>query len=239
MRKSTFEVLRPAALVACVILSHAVSQRADAASISLGLTCVLDTLGAGPCAAGPSFGTVTLTDLSGVDAGKVEVQIDLGMSGDQKFRDFMLNYTGAATIITDTTDAGNAVVLAANTFSISPYGGAFDVATNDAQGWNAITTGPYVAVLSGNAPLSVADFTALDTLGNVYAAMHIQDIGTANGDSCNGTSVPACAPGVTGDGSLKIGAAVILPSGGSIPEPTSLCLIGIAAAAFGLVRRRG
>jgi hypothetical protein len=238
MRKSTFEFLRLAALVACVILSHAVSQRADAASISLGLTCVLDTLGAGPCAAGPSFGTVTLTDLSGVDAGKVEVQVDLGMAGTQKFRDLMLNYVGPATSITD-NDAGNTVVLDVDDFSITPYAGEFDVAGTGGQGWSDTTLGAYVAVLSGNAPLSVADFTALDTLGNLYAAMHIQDIGTANGDSCNGTSVPACAPGVAGDGSLKIGAPLILPSGGGIPEPTSMCLIGIAAAALGLVRRRG
>jgi hypothetical protein len=240
MRKSNYDFLRPAALLACAFLSHAAAQRSDAASISLGLTCVLNGLGGpGTCAAGPSFGTVTLTDLSGVDAGKVEVAVDLGMGGTQKFRDFMLNYTGAATTIADTTDAGNSVVLAANTFSISPYGGTFDVGANDSQGWNATTSGPYVAVLSGNAPLSVADFTALDTGGNLYAAMHIQDIGSASGGDCDGSGdKPACVPGMNGSGSLKIGAPIILPGTGGLPEPASLCLAGIAATVLGLVRRR-
>jgi hypothetical protein len=208
----------------------------QAATVSLDLTCPL-LQSSGSCGGGPSFGTVTLEDLSGVDAGKVQVTIDLGMTGTQKFRDLMLNYAGAATSITD-SDAANAVVLSGNSFSISPYSGLFDVGDNStSQNWNATTAGPYITVLSGNAALSTSDFLALDTGGNLYAALHIQDIGNANGGSCNGTSDPPCAPGVSGPGSLKIGAPTYLV-GTHTPEPTTFVLFAAAAALLGSMRRR-
>jgi hypothetical protein len=94
-----------------------------------------------------------------------------------------------------------------------------------------------MTVLSGNVPISTSDFLALDTGGNLYAALHIQDIGTADGEICNGTSSRPCAPGVSGPGSLKIGAPIIIP-GGDIPEPGTLCLVGVAAMVLGFVRRR-
>lgn len=230
---------RSMSVVAAVFLATAGNAtQTPAASMTLNLTCPLEGLASsGSCGGGPSFGTVTLEDLSGVDAGKVQVTVDLGMTGTQKFRDLMLNYAGAATSITD-NDAANAVVLSGNSFSISPYSGQFDVGDNStSQNWNATTSGPYVAVLSGNAPLSTSDFLGLDTGGNLYAALHIQDIGTSNGLSCNGASDPPCAPGVSGPGSLKIGAPTYLV-GTDVPEPTALSLFAAAAVLFGFVRRR-
>jgi hypothetical protein len=219
----------------CLLLAG--SPVVNAAVVSLDLTCVLNGLGGpGSCAAGPSFGTVELEDLAGADVGKVKVTVDLGMAGDQKFRDLMLNFAGTATTITD-SDAGNTVSLSSNAFSITPYSGDFDIGGSGGQGWSATTTGPYSTVLAGNVAISTTDFLTLDTGGNLYAALHIQAIGNANGGTCDGESTPPCAPGVNGDGSLKIGAPVVLP-GGDIPEPTSLCLFGAATAALAMVRRR-
>jgi len=78
--------------------------------------------------------------------------------------------------------------------------------------------------LSGNAPLSTADFAVLDSLGNLYAALHIQNIGSAKGGNCDGTGNPACVPGMNGPGSLKIGAPEI-----TVPEPSTIILLGFAA----------
>jgi hypothetical protein len=203
-----------------VILSFVTASAVTAGTISFELTCSLNVLSSsGSCSPGPSFGTVTLEDLSGVDAGKVEVTVDLGFPSSQKFKDLILNYTGAATTISD-SDSGNTVVLNSNNYSISPYDGDFDVGGTGGQGWHAMTSGPYSTILSGNAPLSAADFTTLDSLGNLYAALHIQDIGSSNGGNCSGTGSPACVPGMNGPGSLKIGA----PHFTAIPEPSAVCI---------------
>lgn len=206
-------------LLLATMLSAWISPPAKAATISFDLTCTLNGLATnGSCSPGPSFGTVTLTDLTGVDAGKVEVEVDLGFPASQKFRDLMLNYSGAATSITD-DDAGNTVTLSADSFSIAPYNGLFDVGGTGGQGWSATTAGPYTTILSGDAALSTTDFTTLDSLGNLYAAIHIQDIGSATGGDCDGSGTkPACVPGMPGPGSLKIGAPSV------IPEPTSAFL---------------
>jgi hypothetical protein len=221
--------------VAILILSAA-SSAANAATISFSLTCSLNGLdSSGSCSAGPSFGTITLEDLTGVDAGKVEVTVDLGFPSSQKFRDLILNYAGPATSITD-NDPNNSVFLSNNnvSFSINPYNGRFDVGATDQQNWNATTSGPYSTVLSGNVALSTADFTALDSLGNLYAALHIQDIGSASGENCDGTNNPACVPGMNGPGSLKIGAPEFRIVRHEVPEPSALALIvlGLVLAAW-------
>lgn len=217
---------------ALVAATNANSSRA--ATVQLDLTCSLNVLSGGSCGAGPSFGTITLEDLSGVDAGKVKVTVDLGFTGTQKFRDLILNFSGAATSITD-NDPGNAVFLSNNNtnFKINPYNGLFDVGATDQQNWNATTSGPYSTVLSGNAPLSTSDFLSLDSLGNLYAAIHIQDIGSATGGNCDGEGNPACVPGMNGPGSLKIGA----PTFSVVPEPTTTMLLVIGAT-IGCFRRR-
>jgi hypothetical protein len=87
------------AFLVVTLISTAATQT-YAATITLDLTCPLNGLNSSSCSPGPSFGTITLEDLTGVDAGKVEVTVDLGFTGTQKFRDLVLNYTGPATSIT-------------------------------------------------------------------------------------------------------------------------------------------
>lgn len=230
----SFLALRGPAALGVAILSVAIAGGANAAIISFNLTCSLNALdSSGSCSPGPSFGTVTLEDLSGVDAGKVEVTVDLGFPSSQTFKDLILNYSGAATTITD-SDSGNTVVLNSNSYSITPYDGEFDVGGTGGQGWHATTAGPYTTVLSGNAPLSTTDFTTLDSLGNLYAALHIQDIGSATGGKCDGTGNPACVPGMNGSGSLKIGA----PNITTVPEPSALCVCAIAVTFLCLWKRK-
>ncbi len=225
------------AVILSLITSIFITTSAFAVSLSYDFTCSLNTLGGGGCSAGPSFGTITFEDLTGPDAGKVKITVDLGFDDDgetQKFRDLMLNYAGAATSITD-DDAGNTVFLSANSGSISPYGGLFDVDGTGGQGWSdGPRTGPYMTVLSGNIALSAIDFATTDSLGNLVAAIHIQDIGNINGGDCDGSGdKPACAPGLNGPGSLKIGATLT-----ELPAPAPMALLGMGIGGLAARRRK-
>lgn len=222
-------------MIVSALLAAIIATPSRAAIIELDLTCTLNGLKAnGTCSAGPSFGTVTLEDLSGVDAGKVEVTVDLGFPNTQKFRDLILNYSGTATSIS-ATDGGNPLLLDDNGYSINPYDGLFDLGGTESQGWHATTSGAYSTVLSGNAPLSTADFATLDSLGNLYAAIHIQAIGSASGGNCDGAGNPAaCVPGMEGTGSLKIGAPDIT----IIPEPATVILLGFVVSVGVMGSRR-
>jgi hypothetical protein len=223
------------AVAAAALLSAAADNRTSAATIALDLTCSLNGLdSSGSCSPGPVFGTITLKDLTGVDTGKVEVTVSF--PGPQKFRDMMLNFAGTASTITDTDSSLN-VTLSNNTYSINPYNGTFDLGKSGGQGWNTASS-PYTTVLSGNVPISTSDFLALDSLGKVYAALHIQNIGSANGGTCDGNNNPACEPGMPGEGSLKIGAPDIRIVQNNVPEPSTFCLLGLAASLFGLPLRK-
>jgi hypothetical protein len=239
MNRLSNRVRRDLLLVMLLTTFAASPNIGTAAIIELDLTCSLNGLNSsGGCSAGPSFGTITLEDLAGVDAGKVQVTVDLGFPSSQKFRDLMLNFAGAATSITD-SDSGNTVVLDSNDYSINPYDGLFDVGATGGQGWNATTSGAYTTVLSGNVPLSTSDFLALDSLGNLYAALHIQAIGSATGGSCDGAGDPAmCVPGMPGPGSLKIGAPDFRIVPLVVPEPGTSCLVLISLIGLALQGRR-
>lgn len=232
-------LLFPFSALSCAILIVFVGRASDAATITLDLTCSLNGLNSsGSCSPGASFGTITLEDLSGVDDGKVEVTVDLGFPSTQKFRDLILNYVGPATSITD-SDSDNTVVLNSNGYSINPFNGLFDLGGTGGQGWKATTSGPYSTVLSGNVPLSTSDFVGLDSLGKLYAAIHIQDIGSATGGNCDGSGSPAaCEPGMNGPGSLKIGAPSFNDFDDPVPEPSTLCLCGFAVSVIHCGKRR-
>ncbi len=126
--------------------------------------------------------------------------------------------------------------MVANGFKINPYGGRFDVGDSTTQqGWNGWD--PYSTTLTGvGTALSLDKFKVKDSISGVYAAIHIQNIGSASGGNCDGRRhQAACAPGVTGPGSLKIGAStysVPVPDGGS-----TLALLGAALLGLGALRR--
>jgi hypothetical protein len=207
---------------------------ANAASITFDLNCVLNTT---PCVGVSSFGTVTLTDGTGANTGKVEVAVNLAGTG-QKFKDLLFNFTGPETQFTSSD--GQTLVYGSNAFVINPYNGLFDLSGMGGLGWNG--DDPYSTFVgSPQGAISVADFIAKDSSGGqgVYVAMHIQNIGDANGGNCTGSaSGTNCAPGVTGPGSLKIGGRIpdtSIPA----PEPTSMVLLGtgLIAGAWRAKRR--
>ncbi len=218
-------------IAALALLGGYGSGQLQAASITFNLVCVLNALNTIPCnTSGPIFGTVTLTDNL---SGGVVVDVDLAGTT-QKFRDLMLNFSGAATSLSSSDGLAS---LSANGFSISPYSGLFDVGKSSGQGWNGDDL--YSTTLTGNVAISVADFLTTDSLGNVYVAMHIQGIGDANGGDCTGDGMGGtnCVPGMPGPGSLKIGGILQPnPPEDPIPEPTTWLLVGGGLALLGARR---
>ena len=195
---------------------------AQAASITFNLDCVLNST---PCAPAAIFGTVTLTDGTGANTGKVEVAVNLAGTG-QKFRDLLFNFTGPETSFTSSD--GQSLQYGSNAFVLNPYNGLFDLSGMGGQGWNG-NDGYTTFVGSAQGAIAVADFIAKDSSGGqgVYVAMHIQTIGDANGGNCTGNATGTnCAPGVTGPGSLKIGGRLTETPPPSVPEPTSMVLLG-------------
>src|SRR5262245_18666396 len=211
----------------CVLVGSAIGG--FAVPVTFDLTCVLNGNVPANCSSNPSFGTVTLDDV----VGSVTVSVDLAGT-DQKFRDLMLNATVPVTISND-GDSGNTIFYSSDGFSINPYNGLFDIGGNGGQGWKG--DDGYVTTLLGS-NLTVANLTQTDSLGNIYVALHVQNIGSSSGGSCSGNDdgTTGCVPGMIGPGSLKLGG--IINNTPEVPEPASMILLGGGVVALLSMRKR-
>ena len=226
---------RPIGLVAAVaLLCLGGTRHVQGSQIVFDLTCVLNGLNPLPavCAAGPSFGTVTLTDDDG-STSAVNITVDL-FGPDQRFSDLVLNFDAFDSGITGI--AGD-LVLSENGFSISPYTGLFDLGGAGPQGFAGDSGASAVIQGVGGQNLTIANLSVLDSLGNVFVGLHIQNIGPGN---CSGQSDGStdCIPGITGEGSLKIGGVLQQPGDDPVPEPSTVALFGIGLAVVAWMRRR-
>lgn len=218
----------------CALAVCLFSAALPAATLTYDLVCILANSGTNSCSNSPTFGTVTLTDLTGADLGKVSVTVNLTGSGTNKFKDLLLNFNSAAnsTVTKITSDqTGSTNLLDLDDLEMNPYSGKFDVAGSTAS---AISE-PYTAKLSGfnvsnvAVALSTAAFNVKDTNNLFYVAVHVQNISCPNG---------ACVPGQSGGGSIKV-AGLLRPSDDTtIPEPFTTALVGAGLVAVGLLKRR-
>ena len=80
-----------------------------------------------------SFGTVTLTDGTGANTGKVQVAVNLAGTG-QKFEDLLLNFGGPETSFTSSD--GQSLTFGSNAFALNPYNGTFDLGSTGNTGWD-------------------------------------------------------------------------------------------------------
>lgn len=185
---------------------------ASAGSISYNLNCVISGklntttyTGGSTCAdvSPTTFGTLTMTDGTGSNTGKV--LLNLNLTGTQnKILGFSLNYDDAKFSNSNSfTLTGTTVTDDKNAIKADGYGGRLDldIPSNGNLGATDTFSG-YLAVANGS--LNINDLKFLDTLGNIYSAVHIGDYGGS--------------PGVTGTDSIWVGAAPPKP----IPTPSLL-----------------
>ena len=230
----TFKALKP--LLLGLALFGLSINTAVATSVELDLTCVLNGLNSHACVDGPSFGTVSLIDMFGdhsLNPGEVRVTVDLAGTG-HKFRDLMLNLGQGFTSVSS-TDAQ--VSMGYNSYSITPYNGMFDIGSTGQKGWDGDDLYSTILTATGTSQLSARSLLYPDSMGKVYVAMHIQNIGNYTGGDCSGNDngTTSCIPGITGEGSLKIGGVI---SHVENPEPATTALMGIGLVALAFLGRR-
>jgi hypothetical protein len=212
-----------------------------AAQITFNFDCIL--VNRTTCAPSETYGTLTLSDSPG--NGDLLLTLDL-MGVRDKFRHLMLNYSGPAARLRSTDRQAE---YDENDLRFRSFRGRFDVGDDDGKGWSYSGYGPYTTILSGwtsrggwqrryssgrsNVDLLLEDFLELDTLGQIYAALYIKDIGPYR---CNGV-YRECEPGAYGNGSLRVG-ATLAPQVVPTPEPGSLTLLGAGLAASAAWARR-
>jgi hypothetical protein len=188
----------------------------QAASITFDLNCKLGQAGPGGMQCGvPSYGTVTFDDMNG--SGDIQLTVNLTIG--TKFKDLFFNYNGSAAGIT--ADSGASNLLDRDDRSHAPYTGRFDVGALDGNdlfttklyGWDSASSnlGNSSTSGAGNVDLLLEKFQVLDTLGQTYLAVHIQNIGPG-GDSMN----------AVGSSELLNGPRDV----SAVPEPASLVLLG-------------
>jgi len=214
MRKLGFALLMVTAL--------ALGSATESAALSFSLNCTIAVSGCSPSA---TYGTVTLTD----NGNNVDLTVSL-VGGAQKILAVYLNYN-------DTTFSNSSAFLLANkTVGVSennnalpPYNdGKFDLQIPSTGNVNEF--GTYSDTFSlASFDLNPADFDFKDSSGLLFAAVHIGNCGAAPGSPSD------CDPGLTGDGSIKVGA---LDDLAPTPEPTTLLLWGSTMAGMGWVARR-
>ncbi|MBI2686759.1 MAG: PEP-CTERM sorting domain-containing protein [Acidobacteria bacterium] len=187
--------------------------------IQFDLNCVLSNTACTPFP--QSFGTVTITDIGGNTGVNVTVTTALG----GKYKDLYLNLDPSLVSgITLTSPA----IASSNGFSLAPYNGLFDVGTNlnPSAGFDG-NSGVTFQIL-GN--VSAINFNALDSLGLVGLAIHLQEI------ICTTTSC------TSGGNSIKVGGTFVPgPPGGDdpgVPEPATYAIVGAGLAALGWLRRK-
>jgi hypothetical protein len=197
-------------IAAAVAFAAFGASKASASPITLNLDCPI--VGGSACVSSPgSYGTITFTDAG---ANTVDIGVNVTGSGDS-IQYIALNYNEAKFNSTSTftaTISGSSVAVGNSEDGESlngsgNYAGLFDLQIPP-NGTITQAGSDFTIVLTATG-LTAADLDFLDTAGNFYAAVHLQNCGP-NG---NGT----CQPGQTGNNSLVVGAVPAPPIGHGLP----------------------
>jgi hypothetical protein len=207
------------ALLVTVVV--ALGSASESSALSFTLNCIIGNSGCTPSA---TYGTVTLTDNGD------SVDLTVSLLGGQKILAVYLNYADSQFSNSSAFElASKDVGVDENNNPLPPYNsGKFDLKIPTTGNVNEF--GIYSDTFSlSSFNLSPADFDFKDSSGLLFAAVHIGNCSAAPG------STSACDPGLTGEGSIKVGA---LDPPVATPEPATLVLWGTTMAGMGWVARR-